>query len=640
MIAGLLISAVLAVAVPSDIIPAPVSCRETAGFCRADAPVKTRIGKKMPPQAYTLTVGRRGITVEAADSAGAFYAMQTLRQMQMHSDMLACCVVEDAPRFGYRGFMLDLVSTWHDIDYIKRQIDAMALCKMNVLHLHLSDTHAWRLESKICPALHEKTSWRYGFSGEDWKVNRQFAPIGAPGAVGGYYTQEQMRELVAYAAARHIEIIPEIDLPGHAFALLSACPEYRCDSYAEQAAGGLPAYIVEICVGHPEIFDFIFGILDEVASIFPSRYLHVGGDEAKMTAWKTCTRCQALMAREGMKDVRELQDYFTRKVSEHLRSIGKIPVGWDEVAQDPGLDRDFAIMKWHTSCALPKDNPVIMATHNYTYLCYYQDAPVFEERDAWSRYLPLDVVYLWEPLAEPCMEGFPSDKILGLESCLWSSHSPTDEYMDYLTWPRLAALAERAWSPASVRDYDDFRGRVKGFYPMLEKLGTGYFDIEREHGHRPEKLSGARHLALGRPVTLNAPASPSFPADGPASLTDGRCGDWNGDDGAWLGFPDEADFTVDLGREEPVHYVGAAFLCHKGYSRDLPLKIEVSFSSDGALWSEPVSTLCEADVRGIRCLYPVLSVQGDWKARYIRYRAVRRPGAVEWPLLVDELIVL
>ena len=238
------------------------------------------------------------------------------------------------------------------------------------------------------------------------------------------------------------------------------------------------------------------------------------------------------------------------------------------------------------------------------------------------------------------MKEFPSGKILGLESCLWSSHSPTDQYMDYLTWPRLAAIAERAWSPARVRDYENFKSRVKLFYRVLDTLRVGYFDIEKENGHRPEKLSGARHLALGCPVTVNAPTSPAYQASGPATLTDGRCGDWNGDDGTWLGFPGEADFTVDLGRRENIRFVGASFLCHKGYSRDLPMKIEVSFSDDGTSWTEPVSALCEADTRGIRCLYPLLCVRGEWTGRYVRFRALRRPGQDSWPLLTDELIVL
>lgn len=664
----------LLTASPSSLIPQPVSANETGGvyICGENCSYRLRgnadgiagleaylqeglpamkkasskadvvicFSRKIAPGAYRMSIRPKGISIEAADVQGAFYAIQSLQQLRMQSGEISCCEIEDYPRFQWRGFMLDLVSTWHDMDYIKREIDAMALCKMNVLHLHLSDTHAWRLESKFCPRLHETTSWRYGASGEDWKVNRLFAPTGAPGATGGYYTQDEIRSLIEYAALRHIEIIPEIDLPGHAYALLHACPEFRCDSYEEKAAGTLPSYIVEICVGHPEIFNFVFGILDEVAALFPSKYIHIGGDEAKMSAWEKCSRCQDLMRREGMTDVRELQYYFTKRVAAHLLSIGKIPVGWDEIAADPELDKDAVVMKWHTACRLPESNKVVMATHNYTYLCYYQDAPVFEKMEAWSRYLPLDGAYLWEPLAEPGMESFPDDNILGIESCLWSSHFPDDRSMDYMTWPRLAAIAERAWSPANVRDYDSFKTRAETFSSILGTMGIGSFDISKEYGHRPEKISGASHLGRGCKVSSASRLSSSFPAAGLASLTDGRCGDWNGDDGAWLGFEGEMDVTVDLGSEQTVHFAGVSFLCHKGYSRDLPERLDVSFSQDGSTWGEPVSTLCQADTRGIRCVYPLLSVQGCWKARYVRFKAVRRSGPQTWPLLVDELIIL
>ncbi|MBP5374585.1 MAG: family 20 glycosylhydrolase [Bacteroidales bacterium] len=635
MIASFFITVALAIASPADIIPAPVSFREMPGSCASDAPVKYRLGKKMEKGAYKIVIDRRRITVDAADSLGAFYAAQTLRQLRMHSDKLACCVIEDAPRFAYRGYMLDLVSTWHDADYIKRQIDAMALCKMNVLHLHLSDTHAWRLESEKFPLLHQTTSWRYGASGEDWKVNRLFAPVAAPGAVGGFYTKEQMRDIICYAAERHIEIIPEIDFPGHVFAALSAYPELRCESYVEeQGDPNQPPYLVELCIGNPRTFDFVYGILDEVAELFPSDYLHIGGDEAKMTAWKTCGKCQALMHREGMKDVSELQQYFTRKVTEYLVGKGKRPVGWDEYAQ-AALPEEAVVMKWHTKCELPAGNDVIMATHNYTYLCYYQDAPMFE-RPAWSRYLPLDAVYGWDPAQE---SGAPS-RILGIESCQWTSHLPDDAYLDYMTWPRLAAIAERAWSPESTRDYNNFKERLRKFYPVLDSLGINYFDIDKEVGHRPESLSGVNHLALNCPVQSTSAISASYSQGGLPALTDGICGDWNGDDHRWIGFSEAMDVTVDLGEVKPLRYVGASFLCHKGYSRDLPKEVRVSFSSDGISWSEEIVRVCEISLWGVQCAYPELGINTDCEARYVRYRASRREGPVKWPLLVDELIVL
>ncbi len=635
MILSVLLFLLLSAASPQDLIPRPVSFRETGGVCAADAPVKYRLGKKMEKGAYKLVIGRRGIVVDAADSLGAFYASETLRQLRMHSDEFACCEIEDYPRFSYRGFMLDLVSTWHDLDYIKRQIDAMALCKMNVLHLHLSDTHAWRLESEAWPLLQEKTSWRYGRSGEEWKVNRQFAAPGAPGATGGYYTREQMRELIRYAAERHIEVIPEIDFPGHVFAALSAYPELRCETYVEEQGNpNQPPYLVELCIGNPRTFDFVFDILDEVADLFPSKYLHIGGDEAKMTAWKTCPKCQTLMAREGMKDVRELQHYFTRKVVEHLVARGKRPVGWDEYAE-ASLPGEAVVMKWHKECRLPAENDVIVATHNYTYLCYYQDAPMFEN-PAWSRYLPLDVVYRWDPALEP---GAPA-RMLGVEACLWSSHFPEDAQMDYMTWPRLAAMAERAWSPASVRNYDAFKERVKKFYPLLDAMGIRYFDIEKEKGHRPQSLAPLNHLALGCSVRSAYPLAEAYSTGGLSALADGKCGDWNGDDGRWIGFPGEMDVTVDLGTVRPVRYVGASFLCHKGYSRDLPQEVRISFSSDGVIWSEPLVRLCEVSLWGGQCVYPELGVQVGREARYVRYQATRRNAAPKWPLLVDEIVVL
>ena len=669
-LAGLLIS--LLVAGPGVLVPRPVSMTESEGVyicpeqltysvkgsvegldgleeyltgslpamdrAARGAAVSFRFGRLPEGDGYSLTVNSKGIRIEASTTAGAFYAVQSLMQMRMASDTLQCCTIQDRPRFGYRGFMLDLAATWHDLDSIKRQIDAMALCKLNVLHLHLTDTQGWRIESETWPQLHREASWRYGRSDAEWKANRMFALVGAPGASGGYYSKDELRELVRYAAARHIEIIPEIDLPGHTFAALSVLKDLRCDSYTDAPSdGGLPPYLVELCVGNPETFDFVFSILDEVAELFPSRYIHIGGDEARMASWKTCTKCQALMRREGMTDVRQLQHWFTAKVCAHLKEIGRIPIGWDEYA-DGDIPADAVIMKWHEDCALPEPNPVIMATHRYTYLCYYQDAPVFEPL-AYSRYLPLDGVYLWEPLAEPGLPDGVADRILGLESCLWTAEFPSDAMMDYMTWPRLAALAERAWSPADVRDYAAFRGRAEHFCAALDKLGTGHFDLSREVGHRPEKLAGVRHLALGCKVSSSSSISVKYPASGLSTLTDGKGGDWNGDDGNWLGVEGEADFTVDLGESKPVHYVGASFLCHRGYSRDLPFAIEVSFSEDGDSWSEPVRKLCPFEIKNAKTLYPTLGVPVNANARYVRYRAIRRPGPLKLPLLLDEIVV-
>ena len=634
----LLISLLLAG--PSSLVPRPAEVKENKGVyvCPGKLTYTVKKVKGLPAEGYVLKITRKGIKIEASTDAGAFYAVQSLRQLHMRSDTLACCEIKDAPRFGYRGFMLDLAATWHDLAYIRKQIDAMALCKMNVLHLHLTDTQGWRIESESYPRLHREASWRFGRSDAEWKASRLFAPEGAPGATGGYYSKAELRELVRYAAERYIEIIPEIDLPGHTFAALSVMKDLRCDSYSDVSAdGSLPPYLVELCVGNPKTFDFVYAILDEVAEVFPSKYIHIGGDEARMASWKTCSRCADLMRKEGMKDVRELQHYFTAKVCGHLKEIGKIPVGWDEFAEGD-IPGDAVIMKWHERCSLPEPNPVIMATSNYTYLCYYQDAPVFEPL-AYSRYLPLDAAYLWDPLKEP---GFPESaagRVLGIESCLWTAEFPSDSMMDYMTWPRLAALAERGWSPASARDYADFRHRAEGFCKALDEMGINHFDLSKEVGHRPEKVSPAGHLAVGCKVESSSVISAKYAANGLATLTDGQYGDWNGDDGNWLGIEGEADITVDIGAQTPIHYVGASFLCHRGYSRDLPYAIEVSFSEDGSSWSESLRQLCQCEIRNTKTVYPTLAVTADVSARYVRFRAIRRAGPLKWPILMDEIVI-
>ena len=316
---------------PENVIPVPSDVVMTEGtYSYEDEPKVsvTFVKKGVAPEGYELTVTPKGVKIKATTEAGAFYALQTLAQMtkQGTQKQLRCCKIADAPRFPYRGLHVDVSRHFRSTDFLKKQIDAMAMFKMNRMHLHLTDAAGWRMQIDAYPRLTSFAAWRPQHTWKEWWAgNRHYAEEGQEGASGGYYTKDELRDLVAYAHSKHIELIPEIEMPSHSEEVLAAYPELGCSGEAYKDS--------DFCVGNEAVFTFLETVLSEVMEVFPSKYIHIGGDEAGKQHWKTCPKCQALMAKEGFSDVDQLQSYMIRRIESFVNSKGRKIIGWDEILQ-------------------------------------------------------------------------------------------------------------------------------------------------------------------------------------------------------------------------------------------------------------------------------------------------------------------
>ncbi|MBQ2875045.1 MAG: family 20 glycosylhydrolase [Bacteroidales bacterium] len=620
---------------PEVIIPVPseVICREgTYEF--AEVPnVRTRRVRGIAPESYEMEVSERGVTIKASDDAGEFYAFQTLRQMTDDGRVksIRCCEIKDTPRFPYRGLHFDVSRHFRSIAFLKKQMDAMAMFKMNRMHIHLTDAAGWRIQIDAYPRLTQFAAWRpYPTWKEWWEGDRHYAEEGTSGAYGGYYTKDELRDLVSYARARHIEIIPEIEMPSHSEEVLAAYPELGCS--------GEPYKDSDFCVGNEEVFAFLETVLDEVMEVFPYEYIHIGGDEAGKQHWKTCPKCQKRMQEEDLKDVDELQSYMIRRIARYVGSKGRKVIGWDEIL-DGGLAEGAAVMSWRGTeggiAAMNMGHDVVMSPGRYCYLDHAQDAP-FKEPESIGGYLPLDSVYTYEPL-EPSM---PSDRIhhlKGVQANLWTEYIVTDEHAEYMYWPRAIAIAETGWSLPENKELKGFRHRVLHMLEMMRGKGYETFDLENEYGERKEAVTGAGHLAKGCKVIYHTPVREWYPAAGETTFTDGIMGGWTYSDGKWQGFLSDIDVTIDLGAVKPVTYVGGTFMQLKGPGVFMPRQVEVLASEDGVDYE--TIALIENDVptSAEELTFRSFETSCDIRARYIRYHASR--STMRGFLFLDEIIV-
>ena len=375
--------------------------------------------------------------------------------------------IEDRPRFAWRGFMLDVSRHFFIKAEIERVLDLMAIHKLNTLHWHLTDDQGWRIEIKHYPRLTEVGAWRdrIGF-GLDPKASTAYAP---DGRYGGYYTQQDIREIVAYAALRHITIVPEIELPGHSTAALEAYPQLTCSGLLNT---NRPAEV--FCAGKDDTFQFLENILEEVCALFPGQYIHIGGDEVSKRYWKECALCQQRMRQEGLKTTEELQSYFIRRVASFVARKGRTVIGWSEI-QEGGLPANVAIMDWMGGGAeaAAQGHPVIMSPNTYCYFDYYQSRNRAGEPPASGAYLPVDKVYSFEPIPAQLDSRFQTN-ILGAQANLWTEYIPSLKQAEYMMFPRLCAMAEVLWSPQNARNRDDFTKRMKTHLRRLDALGVNY----------------------------------------------------------------------------------------------------------------------------------------------------------------------
>ncbi len=436
------------------------------------------------PEGYELTVAPDSVVIRAPTQAGLFYGVQTLFQLlppeifssnrvQNVAWQIPCIQIEDWPRFKWRGILFDVSRHFFSKAEVETVLDTMALHKLNTFHWHLTDDHGWRIEIKKYPKLTQIGAWRSsaGF-GFDPKASDAYGP---DGRYGGFYTQDDIRDVVKYAAARHITIVPEIEMPGHATAALAAYPQYSCTGGPFE-----PIMIAGIFNGiydpsKEETFQFLGDVLKEVGQLFPGQYIHVGGDEVPKETWKNSASCQALMKREGLKNEEELQSWFMRRIEKIVNSTGHSMIGWSEILQG-GLATNAAVMDWIGGAreAAYAGHYVVMTPTAYCYFDFYQSTNKAGEPEAasWGGPLPLNKMYSFNPMPTGMPERLQS-YILGTQGNLWTERIPNLKHAEYMLFPRTCALAEVTWS-AQTRDWDNFMRRLQLHVQRLTELNINY----------------------------------------------------------------------------------------------------------------------------------------------------------------------
>lgn len=648
-------------------------------------------------EAYTLSVSSSQINISAKRAAGFFYAMQSLRQLfpvafeagGISALAVPAVEIEDAPRYVYRGMMLDVGRHFFPVAFVKKYIDLIAFHKMNRFHWHLTEDQGWRVEVKKYPKLAEIAAYRDEslighYRDQPWQFDGE--------KYGGYYTQEEMREVVAYAAERHITVIPEIEMPGHSMAALAAYPELGCLDGPYEVAK-LWGIHDDIYCPKEETFAFLENVLLEVMDIFPSTYIHIGGDEAPKTQWEESAVAQEVIKREGLKDEHELQSYFIQRMEKFLNSHGRSIIGWDEILEG-GLAPNATVMSWRGMEggieAAKQGHDVIMTPTSHVYLDYYQADPDHEPL-AIGGNLPIEKVYSLEPTPEELTEE-EAKHILGTQGNLWTEYIPTPEKAEYMTYPRASALAEVAWSPKDKRDFDGFSRRLGVHLERLSNMGVNvakhFFEVQATS--MPDESSRSLDISLktmSDKTTIKYTTDGSDPAEngavysspfslketgtvkavamvdgeaqgntksfsyvvhkatgiqpelvtqpddkyfaGPNVLTNGVKGNMIFND-LWYGYSGEdAEIVIDLGKTESVSEISASFL-HTTYAWIFqPQEVSFSLSKDGESFEEVTlasDPVSRENEENMVSIYRVASSLPESKeARYVKVMAKNAP---------------
>jgi hexosaminidase len=416
-------------------------------------------------EGYILAIDESGISIEALSTKGLFYGVQTLFQIlpdqQAGKDLIEVqtMLIQDYPRYEWRGMHLDVCRHFFDVDFIKKYIDILAMHKMNTFHWHLTEDQGWRIEIKKYPKLTEIGAWR---TEEDGSV------------YGGFYTQEEVREVVKYAAEKYITVVPEIELPGHSVAALAAYPEYSCTGGPFEVANNWGVFTDVYCAGKEETFEFLTDIIGEVIDLFPSEYFHIGGDECPKKAWEECLDCQERIADQGLKNEHGLQSYFVKRIEKFLISKNRKLIGWDEILEG-GLAPQAAVMSWRGYAggiaAAEQGHDVVMSPTGHCYFDYAQAKT--GEPKSFNSYLPLNRVYTFDP-TPPDMDAEQAKHILGGQGNVWTEYIPTSDHVEYMLAPRICAMAEVLWSPKQSLNFKGFEERLGYFYRSLDANGVNY----------------------------------------------------------------------------------------------------------------------------------------------------------------------
>ena len=626
--------------------------------------IELRLDRKVQgEEAYRLDVSPKRIAIAAATHRGLFWGVQTLRQLLPleRADTIAIPAVhiEDAPEFGYRGHMFDVGRHFFPVEFLKQQIDLLSYYKFNTFRWHLTEDQGWRIEIKKYPKLTEVGAWRTEADGTRY---------------GGFYTQDQIRDVVEYARLRNIMVIPEIEMPGHSTAAIAAYPHLSCHKQPVEVSAVWGVHKDVYCAGDEATFAFLQDVLDEVIALFPAPYVHVGGDEVPKDQWQACASCQQRIRDEGLGDERGLQSWFIKRIQRYLAGKGKALIGWDEILEG-GADRDAIIEVWRGDAegakALTNGNRIISAGQ------FYLDSP--------TKALTLAQVYNTNLLADPTHAAH-RERILGAEAPLWTERITTLN-AQAMSFPRLQALAEVLWN-YDARDYADFRQRLQAHYRLMDVWRIAYgaedqnvveYNLgwiqERQRwqlradrafadmvvhyttdGSEPDATSPtftdlveldtpgivtllatrkghpyARNTytlranrAVGKPVTYAVPPSPRYARAGGLALVDGMVGGDSFSDGVWVGWQGAAlNATIDLQQATRFHSVGVRFMQQSMSWILLPKTVRIAVSADGERWQQVQSTSIEVDpvdnkslTRSIEFV-PVQPIE----ARYIRVEA-------------------
>lgn len=425
-------------------------------------------------EAYRLTVNNKQVTIAASTPAGVFYGIQTLRkslpvQTNGADITLPAVDVADAPRFGYRGMMLDCGRHFFPVSFVKKFIDILAMHNMNVFHWHLTEDQGWRLEIKSHPELTAKSSMRSG------TVIGHNATVDDSIPHGGFYTQQEARDIVEYARQRHITVIPEIDMPGHTLAALAAYPELGCTGGPYEVGHRWGVYKDVLCLGKESTYKFVQDVIDEVVDIFPAKYFHIGGDESPTVMWEKCPNCLQ-KAKDENTDIKHLQQYFTNRIEKYLNSKGKSIIGWDEILEGK-INQSATIMSWRGVepglKAAKQGHDVIMTPSSHVYFDHYQAKETKHEPDAIGGCSPVEKVYSYEPLPET-LDAEAKNRIKGVQANLWTEYIPFTTQAEYMVLPRMAALAEVQWTPAGQKNFDNFSKRALRLSDLYDRYGYVY----------------------------------------------------------------------------------------------------------------------------------------------------------------------
>lgn len=648
-------------------------------------------------EGYELTVNKKGVVIAAATEAGLFYGLQTLLQLSENAQKIPFVKITDSPRFAYRGLHLDVSRHFFSLDFVKKQIDMMARLKLNRFHWHLTDGPGWRLEIKKYPELTRIAAWRTHALWKDWwDSGRKYVPEGTPGAYGGYYTQDEARELVRYAAERYITVIPEIEMPGHSEEVLAVYPQLSCTEK--------PYTSSEFCIGNDETFEFLENVLTEVIDIFPSEYIHVGGDEASKEHWKACPKCQARIQREGLKDEAELQSYLIRRIEQFLHSKGRKLIGWDEILEG-GLDKSAVVMAWRGEKigidAVRDGHKAIMTPGEFCYFDTYQAMPD-KLPEAIGGFLPIEKVYSYNPVPDS-LSVDEGGRVWGVQANLWAEYISTEDHMELMIYPRLLALAEVAWTQPENKSWDDFRKRVNQAIPLLQEKGYNTFTLSKEpyvtlqndtvnkailadltselypveiryttDGSQPDgnallyeqpvsvKDSAIlkaqlfqngnavgdvverrvdHHKAIGKSIEYVTPFSRYYPAGGERALINGLPGGLSHGDGYWQGFNSpELELVIDLGKEEEISEIRMNFLQNGNAWIWFPKQVTYEISGDGTEYTQISAHRNTVGKDEEGALFQTFEWKGSDKARYIRVKATSNGNAGGW-MFADEIVV-